>query len=185
MSDYKAQQAARDVCVNALRAANPNLVGGYGCVVAAKNIRKELKAAFPGVKFSVVSEKYAGGNSINVRYEDGPAVAEVEAIANKYAVGNFDGMTDCYNYEASYWADAFGGSKFIFVGRDFSDESVAAGIAAVVEKFGNVNEPSVEDFRNGNARRGSPFGEGFGGQEWDILIYQALREMDLRNVQIK
>lgn len=180
MNDYRAQQAARDVCVNALRAANPNMVAGNGCVVAAKNIRKELKAAFPGVKFSVVSEKYSGGNSINVRYEDGPALAEVEAIADKYSEGNFDGMTDCYNYEASYWTDAFGGSKYIFVGRDFSDESVAQGIAAVVAKWGNADEPSVEDFRQGRARLVSPFGAGSYNQEWDMLIYKELREMDLR-----
>ena len=38
-------------------------------VATADAMRKALKAAFPGVKFSVRSKVYAGGSSIDVSYE--------------------------------------------------------------------------------------------------------------------
>ena len=38
----------------------------------AKLIRATLKAKFPGIKFSVRSSRYAGGSSIDVRWNDGP-----------------------------------------------------------------------------------------------------------------
>ncbi len=68
----------------------------------AKAIRTELKAAFPDVKFSVKSRGFSMGNSVTVRY---PAtglhpheIQRVKAIAERYQVGHFDGMTDSYDY---------------------------------------------------------------------------------------
>ena len=37
-----------------------------GTTEIAKRIRKQLKTEFPGCKFSVTTEKYAGGSSINI-----------------------------------------------------------------------------------------------------------------------
>ena len=62
----------------------------------AKLIRAALKAAFPGVKFSVNSDKYAGGSSIRVKYTDGPELAKVEAIAKPFCGSYFDSNSDCY-----------------------------------------------------------------------------------------
>lgn len=67
----------------------------------AKIIRNELKAKFPGVKFSVTSDNFAGGDAVRVRYDKGskaPAAKEVEAVADKFQAGYFDGSTDCYEY---------------------------------------------------------------------------------------
>ena len=50
----------------------------------AKLVRKDLRATFGGVKFSVRTSKYSGGSSINVSWEDGPTVAAVErAVGEK------------------------------------------------------------------------------------------------------
>jgi hypothetical protein len=65
---------------------------------AAKLIRKELKAAFPTVKFAVTSESYSMGNSVWVRWEDELERTLVETITSKYQKGHFDMMTDCYEY---------------------------------------------------------------------------------------
>ncbi len=67
--------------------------------LAAKAIRKELKGAFPKIKFIVRSSSFAGGNSISVKWTDGPTEKDVSQITYKYEYGTFDGMTDCYNYD--------------------------------------------------------------------------------------
>jgi hypothetical protein len=71
------------------------------CAGTAKLVRAALKAAFPAVKFSVRSETYSGGASIDVRWTDGPTVEQVEAVAKPFSGGSFDGMTDCMNYHSS------------------------------------------------------------------------------------
>jgi hypothetical protein len=64
----------------------------------AKLIRAALKKAFastyPGVKFSVRSDKYAGGASVNVTWTDGPQIDAVDAVVKPYSGAGFDGMTD-------------------------------------------------------------------------------------------
>lgn len=65
---------------------------------AARQIKKELKQAFPGVKFSVTSDSFAGGDAVRIKYEDGPTTDQVKEIAGKYQYGHFDGMTDMYEY---------------------------------------------------------------------------------------
>lgn len=65
----------------------------------AKIIRKTLKSEFPGIKFSVRSRKYAGGSSINISYNDiNLNSREVDKVTDKFSAGDFDGMTDSYNY---------------------------------------------------------------------------------------
>lgn len=63
---------------------------------AASAIKAELTAAFPGVKFSVKSDSFSGGNSVHIDWTDGPAVADVQNISSKYQYGHFNGMEDIY-----------------------------------------------------------------------------------------
>lgn len=67
---------------------------------AAALIRKELKTNLPAVKASVTSKSYSGGNSITVDVTGASdeATALIERIVAKYRRGNFDGMTDSYEY---------------------------------------------------------------------------------------
>jgi hypothetical protein len=76
----------------------------------AKLVRKALKAAFPGVKFSVRSSEYAGGSSISVRYTDGPRSSKVDAVAGQYAGADFDGMIDLKTY-STHWMEPDGTVK--------------------------------------------------------------------------
>jgi hypothetical protein len=62
--------------------------------LAASNIKKELAAAFPGIKFSTRSKSFSMGDSVDVSWELGPTTKEVDAIIGKYEYGRFDGMQD-------------------------------------------------------------------------------------------
>lgn len=82
-------------------------------------IKKRLKLAYPNVKFSVTSQTYSGGNSVDVRYtmedESYPTTKEVEAIAKFYQGGYFDGMNDIYEYDYSKTGPT---AKYVFVTAD-------------------------------------------------------------------
>lgn len=132
MQDYQAQQAARASAASALQAAFPHLVpvGGknHSRVAAAKNIRIELKALWPSVKFSVKGESFSGGDAIRVSWEDGPIEAQVDAIVSKYKAGSFNGMEDIYEYSRSAWKEAFGDAKYLSCSRSNSDKAVASAL---------------------------------------------------------
>lgn len=104
----------------------------------AKLIRRELKAKFKGVKFSVRSESFSGGNAVRVRWEDGPHENEVEAITSKYRAGDFDGMNDMYVYSGEKKDHPT--VKYVSLSRDYSDELVEKEIDALVEEYG-IKDP--------------------------------------------
>lgn len=68
----------------------------------AKLIRAQLKQRFPGVKFSVRIDRYAGGSSVRVNWEDGPIEKMVSAICQQYRGEGFDGMQDM-RYNVGGW----------------------------------------------------------------------------------
>lgn len=126
-----------------------HLVRGHGPVIAAKNIRKELKTAFPSVKFSVTTSKYSMGNSVNIGWVDGPTSNQVDEITDKYASGDFDGQTDCYNYNTTGFNDLFGSAKYISTSRNFSHDFIALCVSDVVARFGGEPITSEEYFKGG------------------------------------
>lgn len=92
----------------------------------AKLVRQALKREFPGVKFSVRSDTYSGGASIDVRWTDGPRTKRVEAVAKQYSGANFDGMIDMKNYK-SHWLRADGS---VFLRYDCGTTGSAGSIPA-------------------------------------------------------
>lgn len=82
---------------------------------AAKLIRKELKAAFPGIKFSVTSQGFSMGNCVDISWTDGPTEDEVHKISDKYEKGQYNGMDDIYEY--SNRRDDIPQTKYILVNR--------------------------------------------------------------------
>ena len=96
-----------------------------GRVLAASNIRRQLKRKFPDVKFSVKSESYSGGCSVDVSWTDGPTSDQIAEILNPYQYGNFDGMTDCYNHnENNNWGETFGDAMYVHGHRHLSGETI-------------------------------------------------------------
>lgn len=106
----------------------------------AKLVRKDLRATFgKGVKFSVRTDKYAGGSSIRVSWTDGPTENEVESLIGHYKGATFDGMTDMKDYHDTLVVGENGpevvsyGNDFIFTSRTLSDEGVDRIITKIAE----------------------------------------------------
>jgi hypothetical protein len=100
--------------------------------LGAANLKTELAREFPGVKFSVKSESYSGGDAIRVHWNFGPTSDEVAKFTDKYSEGHFDGMTDSYDYNHdNVWPDVFGGAKYVTESRHFRS---------------GVDDPSGTDF---------------------------------------
>ncbi len=121
----KSQAEAFAAEVVRLRKAHPELLqlGGANTnalTTAAKNIRKELKAAFPGVTFSVKTERFSGGDAIDISWTLGPTTSAVDKIVKKYAGGSFDGMEDLYTYSRSPWTHLFGDAKYVHTRRSYA-----------------------------------------------------------------
>jgi hypothetical protein len=62
-------------------------------VEAAKAIKAELKAKYPTRKFSVRSERFSMGNSVNVVCDE-EILAQVRDLIEKYEYGAYDAMQD-------------------------------------------------------------------------------------------
>lgn len=93
-----------------------------GVVDTAKLIRKALKKAFPGQKFSVRSSSYAGGASIRVKWTDGPTSKQVDKVVQPFSGSAFDPMIDL-KYSVTSWllpdgSVQFGNSSGTYNGSD-------------------------------------------------------------------
>lgn len=130
-SNYDSRQA--------YKAAQPNRKTAAANCAAA--IRAELKAAFVGVKFSVTSDTFSGGNSVHIDWTDGPTVKEVEAITSKYQYGHFNGMEDLY--EDSNSREDIPQAKYIQEQRRMSD-TAKADILAKNEYLNDLQEYEQE-----------------------------------------
>jgi hypothetical protein len=92
----------------------------------AQKIRKVLKSAFPGVKFSVTSSSYSMGSSVYVSWTDGPFSSQVNEILNQFSSGSFDGMQDMYISTGYEWkGQIVRGAKYINHDRQLSQERQA------------------------------------------------------------
>jgi Large polyvalent protein associated domain 29 len=69
---------------------------------AAKLLRCQLRKRFPGVKFSVRSDRYSMGSHIELSWTDGPSKREVEAIARTYSGTRFESRDDS-TYTVQSW----------------------------------------------------------------------------------
>ena len=119
----------------------------------AQVIRKQLKAEFPGVKFSVKTGR-SGFDIVRVEWIDGPTWGEVDALMGKYATQGFDGMTDC-RYRLDNETDW--GIAWVVCERDFSQELSARAEAFLDENldgFSSLHEwdrpCEVRSFLNNN-----------------------------------
>ena len=70
---------------------------------AAKVLRVELELMFPHAPFSVRIEQYSGGESITVRWVDGPSTDSVEALLTKYKRENWRYVHGAHHYTPEAW----------------------------------------------------------------------------------
>lgn len=179
--DWKAKEAAKAVTVAGLVAANPHLVPISACkggslIAASKNIKIELALAFPGIKFSIKTRRFSGGDAIDVSWTDGPTSKQVDEIIDRYSAGSFDGMQDLYEYSRNAWTDAFGDGKYVHSRREMSDAAIGRAIRLLRSKFGAEkvgDDVTVEAYRSGALRMRPMLLGGFGCYDLSDEIGQA------------
>lgn len=124
-----------------------------GAVQVTSNIRKELKARFAGVKFSVRKRSY---DSVSVNWMDGPTEEEVKAVTDKYKDSYFDGMQDMSVSCASPFNRIYGGVGYVFTDRDYSDGMKEKAVNMVAKKYGGSlegEEITLARFNSGDLYR--------------------------------
>ncbi len=131
----------------------------------SKEVRKVLKKAFPDTKFSVRSEIYSGGSSIDVRWTNGASEDKVEQVIGQYHGSDFDGMIDLKSSNGRPY-----GNDYIFCHRTVTDDIKLKEAQEIAKKYG-VNEEISDINRIGNIRI---------GEEWlNNLVWRSLKEKDL------
>lgn len=123
---------------------------------ASKHMKRELREAFPGVKFSVRSDSYSMGDSVDVTWTNGPTSEQVKTITRKYQQGSFNSMEDIYEDDKSAFSDAvgtvLGQSKHVFEKRGYDDRLCEAAARAWCDhkqlEFHGMN--GYVEFRGGN-----------------------------------
>lgn len=117
----------------------------------ASLIKKELQARYPLVEWRVKSAIFAGGDSVDVNYTDGPTSHDVQSICDKYVNSNFDAMTDCSNYEKPGYGGE--GVRFASANRHYSKEATDASRARLVSLYHleglSDNDPIPDNWRVG------------------------------------
>jgi len=115
-------------------------------VDTAKLVRKALKAAYPGTKFSVRCDRYSMGCSIDVFWTDGPTEAQVQPLLNKFDSKSFDGMTGSTSYHTQeYEGETVSfGAYYVKASRSLSADFLRK-IAAKVAAQYHVAVPEVKE----------------------------------------
>lgn len=107
----------------------------------AQAIRKELKANFPQIKFTVRSENFAGGDAVRISYQNGVPTEQIHSITDKYQYGSFDGMQDLY--ETTNRREDIPQAKYVQVQRSISADVREAIKNDIAQRFG-IENPADE-----------------------------------------
>lgn len=113
---------------------------------AAKLIKAELKAAFPGTKFSVKSDSYSGGDSVRIDYEDGPLYKDVMDRVRKYQYGSFNSMEDIY--EMTNGRTDIPQTKYVLVQRSKSDAVTEVLVKEIAATYAGCEELTKDNYWN-------------------------------------
>jgi hypothetical protein len=108
------------------------------------------------VKFSVTSDSFSMGNSVDVRWVDGPTSKDVEKVSDKYQEGNFDGSDDSYKYDRSVDGEAvdtvLGRAKYCHTNRSLSPElqEIVEAALCVAQKVAYVGQYTPNLYGSGD-----------------------------------
>lgn len=104
----------------------------------ARLIRRALGEAFPGIRMRVRTNRYAGGATVHVHWEDGPTTDDVERVAKVFEGCSFDGRTD----EQIVKAHTLDGQRVRFaVTCVMCDRRYSPGFLAAVVQFAMNRDP--------------------------------------------
>lgn len=114
---------------------------------AAKAIRQYLKSI--GVKASVRSESFAGGNAVDVDVNDlNPELyQQVKAECEKYQIGSFNSMEDIYEFDNRN--NDLPQVKYVQLSNCFSDETKQAALDYLRANDGSCSNLPEDYFKIG------------------------------------
>lgn len=146
----------------------------------AKLVRAELKAAFPGTKFSVRSSRYSMGSEVSVKWVDGPTSKAVYGVVGMFCGSSFDGSVDLRSsHDTNYKGELVHFcNTSLDCTRELSVEFVKP-IAEKVAKLWGFETPEVlESF--GHAYIKQDYSQRIGRDCLANVIMQAAHETDAR-----
>lgn len=131
-----------------------------------KLIRLALKAAFPGTKFSVRTDR----GSARIVYTDGPALDGVKVVAEAFRGASFDPMIDL---ESNVYSELDGeavhfGTKYVFVERRLSD----AFLTTITDEINYAKADLFEVIAGSFGASLKFVGESFGNEWTEFLSMQ-------------
>ena len=163
-----------------------------GAALTAKKIKERLTALYPRVRFSVTSDTFSMGNSVDIRWTDGPSSDAVNAITKQYQYGSFDGMTDSYNYSGTDPALGCDGAKYVQCHRRTSPEYHAQIVGKAEEHYGRLDPSDIGyrsklaeiekmffDYPQAEPTQGVVIGQG--GRMLSGLEYEVIKDVDTRD----
>lgn len=113
----------------------------YSVKETAAAMRKALRAAFPGIKFSVRMSTGTAHGWLTVSWADGPIERDVMKIGDGFRSLRFDGMDDAYHQ-----VEQTGPIRYTCSGVNYSRRMGEAGCYAVVDAVNAVVEDSETVF---------------------------------------
>lgn len=160
------------------------MVHRYSTTEVAQIIRDELKKKFPTTKFSVRSQKYSGGSSINVYWTDGASGVEVDEFTKQFEGASYDGSQDMKTYHNSIWngQEVKWGVDFVGCSRSYSKESLEAWSNKVAKELGCEplkvlqHKDGLPYFEETNLR---VFAPGIGDEFLSSIIHHKMYSADL------
>lgn len=115
--------------------------------LAAAEIRKLLKTKFPSIVFRVTSQNYSMGDNVRVEYNDGVKGDKIRAVIGHFQYGNFDGMTDSYNYDNAI--NGLPQTKYLHITREISDTTRLSLINEIRTTYANCENFTGEGWIEG------------------------------------
>lgn len=118
--------------------SNLNKLESLDTVESGRALRRALRDAFPGVKFSVRMSRGTGWGTYHVSWTDGPSSDSVREVTGRFEGKGFDGSDDSTYYmdKAIEWKGRtwLSGCGMILESRSNSEETLEAATAQLVEE---------------------------------------------------
>lgn len=146
----------------------------YDHKTCGENIRKELRKNFPATKFSVRYKSFAGGDEYSISWQDGPTLAQVDALVHKYQDMRPDEYScgDYWDCKPSNFNTLYGGVGYVMTNRTISAEA----IAKTRERFADLTEDNLRNYPYGIEGAGSY--ANYGLVSVDDMIHWLARSID-------
>lgn len=146
-------------------------------------VRAALKKHFPGIKFSVKTDTYSMGASVDVKWMDGPTTEAVNAVVKQFEGSTFDGMQDLKSPRETYLNGerVSYGADHVMTQRDCSEEFTRRVAQIVCDRWGEPM-PHINVYNNGSAHVDPGEYQRIGNSTFTIdqLVYQELVKTDAR-----